>query len=243
MPWRDTTDPYAIIVSELMLQQTQVSRVIPKYKEWMKHFPSFKELSEASHTKILKAWQGLGYNRRALYLKQIADIVIQKHNGAIPENLESLPGVGINTAAAIRVYAFNQPAVFIETNIRTVFIHHFFKNKEKIHDTQLIPLIQKSCDVKNVREWYWALMDYGTYLKQNVGNISKRSTTYKKQTRFKGSSRQTRAHILTYVLKHGKVSEEHIQKDIQTTHNVKKILTSLISDGFLKKTGKYITIY
>ncbi len=242
MPWRETTDPYAIIVSELMLQQTQVQRVISKYIEWMRLFPTFKKLSQASNAQILTAWQGLGYNRRALYLKKMADTITHEYKGKIPEDLEILKGIGPNTAAAVYAYAFNKPVTFIETNIRTVYIHHFFKKEEKVSDKELIPLIQKTVDQKNPREWYWALMDYGTHLKQTVGNISTRSKSYTKQKAFKGSSRQTRASIVAYILKEEKTTEHNILKNIQSTHDVRKIITSLISEGFLKKTKKYITI-
>lgn len=204
LPWRvpepgGLFDPYKIMVSEVMLQQTQVSRVIPKYQEFLAVFPNLEVLSKASLASVIKTWSGLGYNRRAKYLHDTAKAIQQENEGKFPKTLNmltKLPGIGPNTAAAILVYSFNQPLNFIETNIRTAYIHHFFSDESGVTDGQLMPLITATIDRDNPREWYWALMDYGSYLKTSSGNAARRSHHYKKQTAFKGSLRQLRGAIM-----------------------------------------------
>lgn len=200
LPWRTpepdgTFDSYKIMVSELMLQQTQASRVIPKYLQFLEVFPTAQSLAQASLADVLRQWSGLGYNRRAKFLWQAA----QQIRGSFPETLDELiklPGIGTNTAGAILAYAFNQPVVFIETNIRTVYIHHFFPGQIDVTDKQLLPLLEKTLDAEHPREWYWALMDYGAHLKNTVGNISQNSHHYAKQSTFHGSKRQIRGQVL-----------------------------------------------
>lgn len=143
LPWRlpepdGSFDPYKILVSEIMLQQTQVPRVLPKFTEFLTKFPTGQELAEASLGEVLAAWSGLGYNRRAKFLWQAAQKVVRDFGGELPhtfEALESLPGIGKNTAGAVAAYAYNQPAIFLETNIRTIFIHHFFRDADLVPDS------------------------------------------------------------------------------------------------------------
>jgi A/G-specific adenine glycosylase len=198
LPWRRTDDPYRILISELMLQQTQVARVTPKYEEFLRHFPDIETLAAAELGDVLRAWQGLGYNRRAKYLWQVATIIV-KSREKFPDTLETLtelPGVGKNTAGAVLAYAFNQPVVFIETNVRTVYFHHFFADRTDISDKELTPFIGATLDQENPREFYWALMDYGSWLKgQGLGAVS-RSKHYVRQSKFAGSRRQLRGLIL-----------------------------------------------
>lgn len=187
LPWRqpDATgqfNPYHILVSEVMLQQTQVSRVVPKYYDFIATFPDPKTLAEATLAEVLAVWSGLGYNRRAKFLWQSA---VQLHTEATDifphevDALERLPGIGYNTAGAIAAYAFNKPVVFVETNIRTVIIHHFFADQTQVTDKQLVPILQAALEDlpkdQTPRTWYWALMDYGTHLKQTVGNRDRKS--------------------------------------------------------------------
>jgi A/G-specific adenine glycosylase len=197
LPWRRTNDPYRILISELMLQQSWVPRVIPKYEEFLRRFPHIEALAAAELGDVLRAWQGLGYNRRAKYLWQAATTL--KAKGKFPDTLDTLiqlPGVGKNTAGAVLVYAFNQPIVFIETNVRTVYFHHFFEDRTDIADKELLPLIEATLDRKHPREFYWALMDYGSWLKgQGHGAVS-RSRHYVRQSKFVGSRRQLRGSIL-----------------------------------------------
>src|SRR6185312_9536719 len=203
LPWRQTREPYKILVSEIMLQQTQVERVIPKYKSFLKKFPTARALAKATNKDVLLEWQGLGYNRRALALKRAAEAVVSDFGGKFPQTLEellTLPGVGRATAGDLLAFAFNKPAIVIETNIRTVFIHHFLRDKKNIPDKQILELIEKTLDKKRPREWYYALMDYGAHLKKTLGNNATRSKHYKKQSTFKGSNRELRSHILKLIL-------------------------------------------
>ncbi len=209
LPWRladadGAFDPYKIMVSEIMLQQTQVSRVMPKYLDFLERFPSVKALAEASLGEVLVAWQGLGYNRRAKFLWQAAQNVSNEADVSFPyevTGLVALPGVGVNTAGAIMAYAYNQPVVFVETNIRSVYIHHFFRDGANVPDKAILELVRATLPVdhsktRDVRHWYWALMDYGVHLKQTVGNSARASQTYVRQSRFEGSRRQVRGAVI-----------------------------------------------
>jgi A/G-specific adenine glycosylase len=199
MPWRETNDPYHILVSEIMLQQTQVGRVIEKFKEFIAAFPDIPALDRAPLQEVLSVWQGLGYNRRALALKAMAGQVMEEFGGVLPRSaadLVRLKGIGRYTAGAIMAFAFNQPAVFIETNIRTVFIHHFFAHEEGVQDSHILPLVEATLDCENPRVWYWALMDYGAMLKKNGLDMNQRSAHHQRQTPFHGSFRQLRGRIL-----------------------------------------------
>lgn len=199
LPWRKTVDPYKIVVSEMMLQQTQVLRVFPKYKEFLNQFPHTKKLAEAPLGEVLKAWQGLGYNRRAKFLWQTAQAVMNDHKGKWPKTLlalQTLPGIGTYTAGAVMSFAYNSPVPLIETNVRTVYLHHFFKDMENVSDKELLPFIERTLDTVNPREWNWALMDYGSHLKATIGNVSIKSKTYKKQATFKESNRYIRGAII-----------------------------------------------
>ena len=199
MPWRKTRDPYKILVSEIMLQQTQVKRVIEFYAAFTKRFPTVQKLARAPLSEVLKVWQGLGYNRRAKYLHEAAKAIVARHAGHVPrshEALVALPGIGAYTASAVRAFAWNEPDIFIETNIRTAVIHYFFPKSEKVSDARLIPLITAALDRKRPREWYYALMDFGSFLKKTEGNASRRSAHHTRQKPFKGSDREIRGAIL-----------------------------------------------
>lgn len=199
-PWRKTKEPYAILVSEVMLQQTQTVRVLQKFEEWMQVFPTAESLASASRSEVLTRWSGLGYNRRAVYLQNACSEVRRRFGGVLPktqEELKTLPGIGAYTAGAVCTFAYNQAAVFIETNIRSVFIHHFFPEADKkIDDKLLLPLVQQTLDTENPRQWYYALMDFGADLKKTTTNPSRKSKTYTKQSPFQGSLRQARGAIL-----------------------------------------------
>lgn len=211
LPWRKTYDPYAILVSETMLQQTQVTRVIPKFEAWMKQFPTSQALASASTREVLSAWSGLGYNRRALSLKRAAEQIVEQHNGEVPQSLDSLlqlPGVGAYTARAVLAFAFDVGLPLIETNVRTVFIHHVFsRSKRPISDNEILPLVEYTLKGRSARTWYAALMDYGTRLKSELGSnktkLHKKSASYIRQSKFEGSSRQLRANMLKRILAAG----------------------------------------
>ena len=238
LPWRHTTNPYHILVSEIMLQQTQVDRVIDKYNQFIRVFPTIRKLAKAPVDKVLRTWQGLGYNRRALMIHRYAQVIIKDYKGVLPdtpEELQKLPGIGKATAASICVFAFHKPLIFVETNIRTVFIHEFFRDRKDITDDELIPLIQQTLDKKNPCKWYSALMDYGSYLKKNNPNPSRKSAHHTKQSRFEGSDRQIRGKILRLLLSQKSLTFKKINAELQADpQRLKRILQGLSREGFIK---------
>jgi A/G-specific adenine glycosylase len=234
-------DPYKIMVSEIMLQQTQVSRVAPKFQAFISQFPTVQALAKAQLGDVLKAWSGLGYNRRAKFLWQAAGMVTHEYNGVFPgeqHELTNLPGVGKNTAGAIAAYSFNKPVVFIETNIRTVFIHHFYKNEIGIPDKAILELAEQTLDKQNSREWYWALMDYGAFLKLTVGNVGQASKSYTKQSKFEGSKRQLRGQVLRLLAERPYAQKE--LAELITDVRLGDVLDELVKEQMITKgTGKY----
>ncbi len=239
MPWRRDTRGYYVLVSELMLQQTQVDRVIPKFNNFITRFPDMESLAEAPLAEVLRAWQGLGYNRRAKYLRDTAQAVVEVFQSRMPdtpEELMRLPGVGENTAGAICAYVFNQPVTFVETNIRTVYFHHFFPDGEKVSDKELRPLISKTLDREYPREFYWALMDYGSWLKkQGVGSVHQ-SQQYKKQPKLKGSVREIRGEIIRR-LAIGDVTLLQLQSIFLADERLEPALAGLLRDGLIVEDG------
>jgi len=210
LPWRATGDPYAIWLSEVMLQQTQVARVDGRWQRWLERFPTVDALAAASPADVLEEWQGMGYNRRALALLNAAQ-AISAAGGAVPEDeasLRALPGIGPATAAGIRAFAFNRHTVYLETNVRAVFLHEVFPNSEDVADRDLIPLVDATCppdggnSLCDPRGWYYALLDYGAHLKKTLPNPSRRSRGYVRQSRFEGSTRQKRAALVRIMLDH-----------------------------------------
>lgn len=246
LPWRRTVDPYKILVSEIMLQQTQVSRVLTKYKEFITRFPDFKALARSSLSDVLLLWSGLGYNRRALFLQKTAKIVHNEYRGKLPKDpkiLESFPGLGKATAASIIVFSFNQQIPFIETNIRRVFIHHFFSDSETVSDKEIYPLVVKTIDSENPREWYYALMDYGSFLGKSINNPNKKSKMYVVQSKFEGSLRQVRGKILRELLKQKSVKKTSLEKTIGTSKVFfDKALLQLAKEGFIEDKNDTIRI-
>jgi len=246
MPWRDTTDPYRILVSEVMLQQTQVSRVLEKYVQFIRAFPTIRSLSKAKLSRILEVWQGLGYNRRALLLQKLAKKVVADYAGRIPSDravLKTLPGIGDATAGSLCAFAFDQPVVFIETNIRSVFIHHFFKPGVTVGDRQILPLVGKTLDTRHPREWYYALMDYGVYLKRIMPNPSRKSEHYSRQSRFEGSDRQIRGRLLRALLRTSPLSLRQLSAGAGgDTGRYIKIVDRLCADGLITKRGGLCSI-
>ncbi len=279
LPWRKIKDPYKILISEVMLQQTQVSRVIEKYKSFLKKFPTVEALAEAPLKDVLLEWQGLGYNRRAKYLKLCAEKVVTEYRGKFPKNLKelvALPGIGPATAGDILAFAYNIPVPVIETNIRSVFIH-FFKGVEGalantqtntyarsnlraetsspsskvrkvsslISDKELLPLIEQTLPTfpyvghRGVREWYWALFDYGAYLKQ-TRNPNTQSKHYVKQSPFKGSNREKRSQILKLILTGAKSEKEIVKALGYEREVVQKNLEQMLKENLIKKVkGKF----
>ena len=272
LPWRRTYDPYAIWISEVMLQQTQVSRVDGRWQRWLEHFPTVDALAAAAPSDVLEEWQGLGYNRRALSVHRAAQ-AISEAGGVFPQNqkeLVKLPGIGPATAAGIRAFAFNLHGVYLETNVRTVFLHELYPQAEGVPDSELIPLVDLTCpasvstavgtDTVNAatteltpRSWYYALLDYGAYLKKTIPNPSRRSKSHVKQSRFEGSHRQKRAELLRVLLAHkdeGGAEFETLHQELCQieVNNGREtldeqvtlgLLEELVKEGFCQKNNEY----
>ena len=256
LPWRRTRDAYEVLVSEVMLQQTQVSRVQDRWQRFLHQFPRVDALASASTSDVLEQWQGLGYNRRALALKRCAEVCANTYEGAIPSEyhaLVSLPGIGPATAAGVRAFSFDLPGVYLETNVRTVFLHEFFPNEHDVSDARIIPLVREMCPEKNVGAWYYALLDYGAHLKRITQNPSRRSKHYTKQSTFEGSRRQKRAEIVRCVLAQPGVyvldvytqlnDSERQQGRSEVPYELfEQLLTDLINEGFFKRENDSLVV-
>jgi A/G-specific adenine glycosylase len=250
LPWRKTHDPYKILVSEFMLQQTQVDRVIPYFKTWIQKYPNVRSLAAASLGDVLISWQGLGYNRRAKMLHEAAKAVVREHAGKMPktvEELERLPGVGPYTARAVAAFAYNQKVTLIETNIRTAMIHHFFADRSGVSDSEVGEVLEKAFpkeDMANAsREWNAALMDYGAHLKRSGIRINAKSKGYIKQSTFSGSAREIRGAILRAV-SGGAASSSKLVRLFpkERTDQVTTQLTKLLSEGLITKRGSMYSL-
>lgn len=237
LPWRRTRDPYAVLVSEVMLQQTQVSRVAPKYAEFLDAFPDVGTLADAPLEDVLRVWQGLGYNRRAINLRRAAEAIAREHGGCVPDTLEeltSLPGIGHATACQVLAFAFDVGVPFIETNIRSVYLHEFFGDAEDVPDAALLPLVEATLDHERPREWYWALMDYGTHLKATRPNPSRRSRHHVRQAPFEGSNRQLRGRLLAGLVASPGETEATLAARVGfEPGRVRAALEALQSEGFV----------
>lgn len=285
LPWRRTYDPYAIWISEVMLQQTQVSRVDGRWQRWLERFPTVDALAAAAASDVLEEWQGLGYNRRALSVHRAAQ-AISEAGGVFPQDpkeLVKLPGIGPATAAGICAFAFNLHGVYLETNVRTVFLHELYPQAEGVPDSELVPLVELTCpasvaDAANVadavaavtdavvdtaaesdeteltpRSWYYALLDYGAYLKKTIPNPSRRSKSHVKQSRFEGSHRQKRAELLRVLLAHkdeggaefDTLHQELCQVEVNAGRETLDeqvtlgLLEELAKEGFCQKNDEY----
>jgi len=246
LPWRQTRDPYRIMVSEIMLQQTQVARVRTKYEEFLTAFPDTASLAGAPLQEVLAVWQGLGYNRRGMALKRAAEGIVERFGGAVPaspEALRTLPGIGPYTAGAIAAFAYDRPEVFIETNIRTVFLHLFFSDRQGVADREILPLVEATLDRDNPCEWYYALMDYGVMIKQETANPGRRSAHHVRQSPFKGSNREVRSRILKEILAKGAATERDLIAGLDgDTERVTKNLVDLEREGFIVRKGRRYVI-
>lgn len=245
-PWRETGNPYHILISEFMLQQTQTDRVLPYYTLFLARFPDINELATATFRDVLRLWQGLGYNRRANYLHETARSLVDLHKSKIPKDpsvLETLPGIGPYTSCAISTFAYNLPNVFIETNIRSTFIHEFFSESTYIHDNEIRNLIERTLDYNNPREWYYALMDYGTMIKKRYGNPNSKSKSYQKQSTFRGSNREKRGKIIRYLLICQNSTPDNLAKHLSITrNNLDTILSQMESEGLLVQDKEIVYI-
>jgi len=259
LPWRRTRDPYAIWLSEVMLQQTQVSRVDGRWQHWLERFPTIDALAAAEAADVLDEWQGMGYNRRALALLRAAQEVSDA-GGVMPREvseLVALPGIGPATAAGIRAFAYNLPGVYLETNVRAVFLHELYPDAQQVPDRELVPLVEATCpkDAQDPgddpRTWYYALLDYGAYLKRTVPNPSRRSRAHVRQSRFEGSHRQKRAMLVRALLAHrgegvdvSTLAAELTAQELEAGRDpvvdamVLELLEELSSEGFCRREGE-----
>jgi A/G-specific adenine glycosylase len=265
LPWRKKITPYRIWVSEIMLQQTQVDRVIPFFNHWMKLFPTIQKLAGAPQAEVLRAWKGLGYNSRALRMKKTAQIICEKHHGKFPKTYDEvlkLPGIGPYTAGALMAFAYDESVVMIETNIRRVYLHHFFtppafghlplagEDSRTVHDRDILELIKKTLPKENFREWYWALMDYGAYLGKTIPNPNKKSRHYTVQKKFQGSDREIRGKVLEILLEQKKVSKKKLfailRKQIKSlpenSERLEGVLAGLEQEGFLAASSSRTSV-
>lgn len=250
LPWRNIDDPYAVLVSEVMLQQTQVARVERYWPRWMSIFPTVDALAAADTAAVLGMWQGLGYNRRALALKRACDICSADYAGTLPHDVDglmALPGIGPATAAGVVSFAFDEPSVYIETNVRSVFLHELFPDTDEVSDKQLAPFVADACPDMGARAWYYALLDYGAHLKTLVANPSRRSKHYARQSKFEGSRREKRSFLLRCVLDaHDGIELEELAARLDAFEReagrsaverevFESLVTELVDEGFFKR--------
>lgn len=245
-PWRDTHNPYHILISEVMLQQTQTARVVQRYSSFIDRFPDFAALATAPAHNVLAEWQGLGYNRRAMALLATARSVVSRHGGRLPRepgHLLALPGIGPYTASAIRAFAFDEPDVLIETNIRTVFIHEFFDSIERVDDSAIAPIVDATLDRSCPRTWYYALMDYGAMLKKTGANAAQQSTRYRRQGAFEGSTRQARSIILRALVTGGAAGRPELAlRTPDWSERYEHALRALCREGLVVPDGGLLRI-
>ena len=242
LPFRETTDPYCITVSEIMLQQTQVERVVERYKMWVDRWPNWASLAQTDRRAVLSAWSGLGYNRRALYLRDMAGVIVNDYGGNMPtspEELKKLPGIGDYTAHAIAIFAFNAPLVTIDTNIRKVLIHEL----DLPHDTSpehLREYARLLLPRGKSREWHNALMDYARMaIRREAGAIKPVST----QSRFEGSRRQIRGEIVRRLTDRTRISIAVLARDMERDEDdIRTAALSLETEGLVKVSDKTIRL-
>lgn len=242
--WRRKGDPWAILVSEVMLQQTQTSRVAPKFDAWMARFPDAASLAAASTADVYDAWRGLGYNSRGLRLRACAAICARDYGGLPPADerlLLELPGVGRYTARAVLAFAYGVATAFLETNIRAALLFHFFPGQERVSDRQLEAVAERLLDRDDPRTWYYALMDYGAWLKKREPNPARKAAAYTRQSRFEGSVRQARGALLRALANRGPASIELLAAEAGIEYRrATTAVSGLVRDGIVKQAGQTI---
>lgn len=264
LPWRKRRDPYRILVSEIMLQQTQVERVLPRYRRFLRRFPTIAKLASVSPAAVLRAWRGLGYNRRALYLKRCAQICLRDHGGRLPGTyavLRKLPGVGDYTARAVLSFAFGQRIPLYETNIRRIWSRVFFgKNPSAVPEKRIACLVERALPARHARQFQWALMDLGSkicrakplcsvcplqqgckaapkVLARGYRALEGRVVRHA-QSRFAGSDRQLRGKIIDLLrTKKRAMPGEVARRTKESESRVRKILEALLRDELVAKQG------
>ena len=243
LPWRRTSDPYHILVSEMMLQQTQVSRVIPKYRAWLEEYPSLQSLADADISRVLRLWMGLGYNRRAIYLQKTAQVVVSQYKGVFPEKekaLLTLPGIGKYTARALLSFAFGKHIPVVDTNIKKVIlvaVLHQDTAPDKNIEEWAARLLPKEHSI-SARDWNQALMDYASL------ELKDKKIIIPKQSKFRGSDRYYRGQVLRLLLaqKDCRLSHALLLKKFQgkETAWLTALLAGLEKDGLVHYDGKQI---
>ncbi len=239
-PWRKTTDPYHILISEIMLQQTQAQRVVGYYEKFIKRFPKLVDLAKAKNPGVLKIWSGLGFNNRAIRLKEIAKTIAIDLNGKFPQEqdeLLKLKGIGDYTSAAILAFAFNKRVAVVDTNIRRVLIHELHLN-QNISPKRLSEIALSIIPKSKSRIWHNALMDYGA-LAATVKQTQIKSKS--KQSPFKGSEREVRGKILKLLLEKRNVAKSDLTELIQHK-NVYEIIEKMKEDGLLSERKSVVSI-
>ena len=232
LPWRKTTDPYKILLSELMLQQTQVNRVILYYEKWISRWPTIHALASASLAEVLQAWMGLGYNTRAINLHKAARKIVAEFNNDVLEAMKQykeIPGVGRYTSQAVQIFSTNANLVTVDTNIRRIFIKEF-NLPEKVSDKALWELAERCLPRGKSRDWHNALMDYGAlFLTAKKTGIKPKT----QQSQFEGSDRQIRARILRCLLKE-KMSLSELEKTVRIEQiRLRQILDKMMNEKII----------
>tara|TARA_Y100000310_G_scaffold334233_1_gene413469 strand:+ start:4626 stop:5417 length:792 start_codon:yes stop_codon:yes gene_type:complete len=242
LPWRKTSDPYKILVSEIMLQQTQVDRVIPKYLAFLKAFPSINALASAKTDDVLTLWSGLGYNARAIRLQKTAQVITKDFKGKFPKDrdvLLTLPGVGPYTANAVLSFAFNLPFPCIDTNIRRILLHEL-QLPESTSITKLYSIAESLIPKNKSCIWHNALMDYGSSV------LTAKKTGIKaltKQSKFLHSRRWYRGQIMKIVVKEKKISLNKLSKLLKKEKTfLVSILDELQKEKLVKVVKNQITL-
>lgn len=239
-PWRKTTDPYHIMVSEFMLQQTQTSRVVPKYLSFLDKFPTLESLANADNRDVLELWSGLGYNRRAIWLKEASQKILSL--GSFPKDpkeLKKIKGIGDYTSRAIIIFAYNENIATVDTNIRRIFIVEGFATEET-KQKELFEVAEQLLPKNNSREYHSALMDYGNVILTSAKTKIKPKTV---QGKFEGSDRQYRGRIIKYLTSHLIATKEEILKNCSVPEErIDSILSKLVKDRLIKKEKENFTL-
>jgi len=237
-PWRMTTDRYAIMVSEVMLQQTQADRVACRFPLWLERFPDVQTLASASLREVLDAWSGLGYNSRGQRLHRAASMVVEQFEGEVPSDparLIELPGIGAYTSRSIPVFADNLDLAAVDTNIRRVLIHEL-NLPESITPKALMEVAEEVLPKGRSRDWHNALMDYGamelTSKKTGIAPLTRQSS-------FKGSRRWYRSALLRELLATGELSRESIEERYaDCPHGIGSIVDSMVEEAMIEEYGE-----
>ena len=244
LPWRHA-DPWGVMVSEFMLQQTRVERVLQFWESRMRLWPDPLSLAKTSLEDALRAWSGLGYNRRCFFLRNSASIIVRDYNGAVPQTSKELlefPGIGPYLAGAIACFGYNSPVVFIETNIRSAVIHCFFPGRNDVRDKEIFPILEEALDRRDPKTWYYALMDYGASIKK-TGNPGRRSVHYTRQSPFIGSFRQARGKVIRTLVTMGPSSAEEIEIACGLTGDkLYRVLERLENESMVAEIGGFYRI-